>query len=131
MATTFDPWLQACLSAGQGGPDFLWPHTRGTPFNCTLQLEGDWTGATMAGQLRVAPDAAGDPVASFTVSPANVVTIDDETFTEFAFSLSSGTTYPADNNGDALVQLSLTVWLTPSGDTEGFFAGGVFELKEA
>lgn len=131
MATTFDPWLRACLAAGQGGPEFLWPHTRGTADSWTLQLEGDWTGATMAGRLRISPDAAGDPVASFAVAPPAVVSIDGETFTNFAFSLSAGTTFPADNNGDALVELALTTWLTPAGGAETFFAGGVFELKEA
>jgi len=128
MNTTFDAWLRECEAAGQGGPDFVWRGLRGTAASWALVLDGNWTGATMRGILRLSPDAAGDPLVSFTVSSPTVTTVEGETTTRFAFSLTGSQIngLPADTDGDGVARFALLTWLTPSGGTESFFMGGVF-----
>jgi hypothetical protein len=63
MATHFDGWLSA-LRAAQKGPVTLYAH-RGLVFGTNVILPGDLTGATLRGQVRIGPEAPGDPLATF------------------------------------------------------------------
>lgn len=128
--TTFDAWLAECQADGKGGPEWRWRGLRGTAGSWAVVLDGDWTGATMRAILRVGPDAVGDPTETFAVAGPVVTTLAGETTTRFAFSLTGAeiAALPPDSDGDGLVRLALLTWLTPSGGSEGFFAGGVFTV---
>lgn len=120
--TTFDEWLRQLRAAGKLAPNGI-NIDRGVPFTWTFALGGDWTGATIASSLRLAPDANGATVANFTVSNDGVV----GGATEFTISLTNVQTaaLTADTDGDALVQLAWDVLFTPSGGTKMRLFGGV------
>lgn len=134
MATTFDTWLAACHAAGKGGARWIWTATRGLAYTGVVDMDGDWTGATMAAYVRQQPDAAGDPLVEFTVTGPVVATVDGAPRSVFTFTLASGTganstgILPADDDGDGVVDLPLFVTITPSASSEQLYAGGIMRV---
>jgi hypothetical protein len=112
--TTFDDWLRQLRAAGKLAPAGI-SIDRGLPFNWTMAIGGDWTGATVTSSLRLSPDAAGAPVRDFTVNPMGYSPTLDAT--EYKLSLTKNETagLPADTDGDGLVQLAWDVLLLPDG----------------
>lgn len=121
--TTFDEWLRQLRAAGKLAPNGI-NIDRGMPFAWTFALGGNWTGATIASSLRLAPEA--EPVvANFTAANEGYDAGADAT--TFTISLSGAQTaaLTADTDGDALVRLAWDVLLTPSGGTTMRLLGGV------
>ena len=119
MATPFDEWLRQLAASGKGG--FTLPAaTRGRKYSFGFQATADFTGATLRGEVRLAPDAGGAALATFTCSGPTVAL----GVTTFTIVLLAGTganstgILPADGDGDGLVELAVDVLLTPSGGVE-------------
>lgn len=121
---SFDDWLR-WLKSAQKGPVTLYA-SRGRVFAATVTINADYTGASMRGEVRLGPDAAGIPEATFTVSaPAVVsgVTTFDVTMTAAAVD-----GLPAATAGDGLAQFAFDLLLTPSGGDEELLFGGTFSV---
>lgn len=124
---TFEPWLAQLAAAGKG-PVTLYA-TRGRAWRTTITLAGNWTGATMRGQIRLEPDAAAS-LASFTIT--GPVVVGDST--QFTLSLAAGAganstgVLPADSAGENFIELPFDLLLTPSGGVEDLLFGGNFIL---
>ena len=124
---TFDPWLAQLAAAGKG-PVTLYAF-RGRAFSQTITLSGNWTGATMRGQIRLEPDAATS-LAAFTVT--GPVIVGDAT--QFTISLAAGSganstgVLPADAAGENYIELPFDLLMTPAGGAEDTLFGGVFTL---
>ena len=129
MNAPFEEWLDACTAAARGGRDLVWNAARGLAFSGAAVLDGDWTGAEMAGTLRAMPDSGG-ALGSFTVT-GPVVT---GTTSTFIFTLAAGTganstgALPADVTGEGVAELALLLLLTPAGGTQDLFMGGTFRV---
>jgi len=121
MASTFEAWLRQ-LAAARQGPVAM-QIDRGVAFRTRLVVGAPLSGAVLAGSLRLAPDAGGAVLASFTCGAAEI----DGDYTGFAVTLTSVQTaaLPADTDGDALVELAFDFLLTPSGGTQKRLFGGV------
>lgn len=134
MATTFDTWLAACAAAGKGGARWIWTAMRGFKYTAVIDLDGDWTGATMAAYVRQQPDAVGDPLVTFSVTGPVVATLGGVTTSAFTFELVAGTganstgILPADTDGDAVLDLPLFITITESGGSAELFAGGIMRV---
>jgi hypothetical protein len=120
----FDDWLR-WLKSAKKGPVTL-SATRGRAFGATIILNADYTGATLAGQIRLGPDANGAPLESFTCS-APIVASGTTTF-DISLSDSEVASLPAAPSGDGYTELAYDLLLTPSGDTEELLFGGTFSL---
>lgn len=126
--TDFDDWLRG-LAAAQKGPVDLPAATRGMAWSVPVELDGDWTGSTLAGDIRMAPDAA---MAEATYSITGPVVADG--VSTFTVTLASGTgadstgSIPADTDRDGVVKLPTAFRVTPSGGTEELLFGGTFTL---
>lgn len=93
---------------------------RGTDFSLTFNFgDIDYSGATFAGQLRLTPDAAGDPVASFTVGTPTFSGGD----TSVVFSLSDSVTYPPAAEPGRTLKLYMDFKITAGGLVDRFAAG--------
>jgi hypothetical protein len=123
MSTTFDDWLRQLAAAGKLARSGI-AIDRGLPFAWTFALGGDWTGATIASSLRLAPDAEGDAVEDFTC-PNDGYSADLDA-TEFTLALTALQTaaLTADDDGDGLATLAWDVLFTPSGGDEMRLFGG-------
>lgn len=122
--TPFDDWLQQ-LAAAKKGP---WPIPihRGLPFEYVIALEGNWTGSTLIGGLRLSPDAPDPVLVSFTVTGPVVVA----SVSTFTLSLTKVQTaaLPSDAEADGVVELVYDLLFTPSGGTQQRLFGGVANL---
>lgn len=120
----FDDWLAALGAAGKG--PFTLFASRGRVWSFALRLAGDWTGATLRGQVRSAPDAGGSAPATFTVSSVSV----SGGYSSFILSLTATQTgaLPAPAAGDGKVDLIYDLLLTPSGGDEELLFGGIFTV---
>lgn len=93
---------------------------RGTDFTLTFNFgDIDYSGATFAGQLRLTPDAAGDPVAAFTVGTPTFSGGD----TSVTFSLGNSLSFPAAAEPGRTLKLYMDFKITVSGKIERFAAG--------
>lgn len=123
MATQWDDWLRQ-LAAARKGPVTLYA-SRGRAFETTITLAADYTGSTLRGQVRAAPDAASN-LASFTVSGPTVAGGQ----TSFVISLAAGSganstgVLPQDSSGEGSISLPFDLLLTPSGENEELLFGG-------
>lgn len=122
--TTFDEWLRQLRAAGKLAPNGI-NIDRGLPFAWTFALGGDWTGATIASSLRLAPDTGGVTIEDFAASNDGYDAGADAT--EFTISLTDVQTaaLTVDTDGDGLVRLAWDVLFTPSGGTQMRLFGGV------
>jgi hypothetical protein len=119
----FDDWLRWLRSA-QKGPATL-TASRGRDYPGFLRLSGDFTGATLRGQIRIEPDAAGAPLTTFTVSGPVV----EDGVTTFTISLTGVEidALPAAPIGDGAAQFAYDLLMTVGGD-EDLLLGGVFAV---
>lgn len=95
---------------------------RGTDYSLTFNFgEIDYSGATFAGQLRLTPDAAGDPVTSFTVGTPTLIGSD----TSVVFTLSDTVTdeLPAAAEPGRTLRLYMDFKITTGGLVDRFAAG--------
>lgn len=128
MSTTFDDWLSA-LRAGGLLLDSIPPATRGLKWEEPVEVEGDWTGATLEGTVSVSPDAP-TPLATMTVSGPVVAS----GVSTWLVSLAAGTganstgALPDDDAGAGYVELPCMFRLTPSGGDQATLRGGLFTV---
>ena len=126
MGTTFNEWLNQLGRAGKG-PLSLPPAIRGEAWSCPVELEGDWTGSSLTGAVRIAPDAPS-VVVNFTISGP----VFDNDVTSFILSLDGNQTdspvIPSDVDADGVTQLPFLLRLTPSGGIEEPLLGGSFTV---
>lgn len=95
---------------------------RGTYFGLTFNFgDVDYSGATFAGEVRLTPDAAGDPVASFTVGTPTFSGGD----TSVLFALASSVTYPPASEPGRTLKLYMDFKITNGGLIERFAAGSL------
>lgn len=123
--TTFDEWLKE-LAIAQKGPVTL--HVdRGLPFNYLFALQADYTGSSLIGSIRLAPDAPDPALVSFTVTGPTV----SDGITTFGLSLTKTQTgaLPADDDADGVTRLAYDLLFTPSGGTQQRLFGGVVAIK--
>jgi hypothetical protein len=125
----FDDWLRDLAAAGKGGITLT--ARRGLAFNLLFTLPGDWTGATLEGQVRTAPDAASS-LSAFTCSTG---TYDAGLgLTPFTATLDAGTgvgstgVLTAAPTGDPHADFVFDLLLTPSGGDKELLFGGVLRL---
>jgi hypothetical protein len=123
--TTFDDWLRR-LAAAQLLVDPIPPAFRGLKWEQPVEIEGDYTGATLEGSVAVNPGA--DALADFTMSGPTVA----DGFSTWIASLSTAQTaaLAGDGDGDAIVELAAMFRLTPSGGTKAVLMGGTFTVME-
>lgn len=126
-----ESWLQRLKAAGKGGIRLdANPATRGRAWSMPVVLPADFTGATMRGQIRLEPDAAGAALAEFAVSGPVVA---DGTST-FTLSLDAGTganstgILPADADADGAEDFPFDILLPPDGGTEELLVGGILPV---
>jgi hypothetical protein len=135
MATTFDDWLRALAAAGKGGSLLsttdLPPATRGLAWSLPIQIQGDYSAATLVGAIRATPDAAS---ALATVAIASPAYNSSTNYTTWTASLASGTgsnstgALPADTDGNGIEAFPISFLITPSGGTQSLLFGGAFTL---
>lgn len=133
MTTTFDTWLATLARAGKYvPPDGLTPATRGLAWSAPIELAGDWTGATLTGFIRSAPDAADPPMATFTVSALTYDAGDDVTVWTVSLASGSGTdstgSLASDSDGDGVEALPCAFYLTPAGGDNELLFGTAFTV---
>lgn len=117
--TQFPDLMAVAARDGEGGLAVEPPAiTRGEDFAMTLALPastafGDWTSGAFAAVLRASPGAAGDPLATYSITvgtPASGVT--PVTFTLLAANQSG---LPAVSAATGLAEVFLGIRYTPSG----------------
>lgn len=121
--SAFPEWL-AQLRAARAGPVTL-TASRGRLFRQVITIRSLYPGSTLRGEVRVRPDAAGSPIAEFTVDGP---TIGDGTTT---FVISLGPTAldeVAAAPGQDFVELAYDLLLTPDADGARLLFGGSFNL---
>jgi hypothetical protein len=130
--TPFDPWLRALAAAGQGGDAlYLPPATRGLAWSEPIEIEGNWTGATIAGTISLVPDAAS-PLATFAISALAYDATADVTLWVASLAAGAGAnatgSLPGDPDGDGVVELPCSFRLTPAGGQAETLFGAVFTV---
>lgn len=120
-----DEWRRQLAAMNKGPLDLR--TGRHAPFARTISLPGNLTGATLTGQVRLYPDAPGDPLVAFTVGALAVV----GARTEFPISLTevqleNPAIIPAAPAGEGEVTLVYDLHLTPSGGAREPLWGGHF-----
>lgn len=136
MKTDFDEWLAVLAAGNKGGPDIspgiIPAAVRGNAWVCPIELPGDWSGVTIAGAIRVAPDA-GAVLATFTVTSGTYSS--GAQTTTFTASLASGTgtnstgALPADTDGNGLAVFPAAFTITPSGGVAELLLGFAFIVQ--
>jgi hypothetical protein len=130
--TNFELWLRR-LAAAQLRVDSIPPAFNGLKWEEPIEIEGDWTGATLEGSVCIEPNAT--PLASFTIT-GPVVADGVSTWTA---SLAAGTganstgklwSDAGDTDGDAVIELAAMFRLTPNGGSKSVLMGGVFSVLE-
>ena len=120
-----DEWLRQLAAANKRGAKLR--TGRHEPFTRVISLPGDFTGAVLVGQVRLYPDAPGDPLASFTVTGPVVA----GGRSKFTISLTEAqmenpAIIPAAPAGDGEVTLVYDLLLTPLGQPRGLLMGEEF-----
>lgn len=123
--TTFDPWLQQ-LREAQKGPVTL-QIDRGLPWQYSLALQADYTGATLKGSIRLTPDTPDPTLADFTVS-GPVVADGVSTFT-LSLTKTQTAALPSDTDRDGVSEFAFDLLITPDGGIEQRLFGGVAVVK--
>lgn len=131
MNTQFDEWLRQLAAAQKGGVTFP-AATRGRQWLQNIILPGDWTGYDMKAQVRLYPDAPGDPLATCAVNGPYLVD-GDTTFQlrlDAASAPNSTGSLPADSELEGIVQFAIDILLTPKtgGGAPELLMGGVLPL---
>jgi hypothetical protein len=123
--TQWTDWLGQLAAAGKG-PVPISDVVRGRDWLWGVNLDADFTGASLAGDVRAAPDASGDPLATFTVS-GPVVT---DGVSRFTISLDAAATaaLPADGDGNGVEAWPYMLFLTPAGGAAELLIGGALTL---
>lgn len=126
--TTFDPWLRELTRAGKG-PLPLKAATRGLKWERPVELEGDFTGATLTAKLRLYPDAAAVLATCAVTGPVVAAGLSTWTISLAAGSGSNSTgALPADGDLDGVEYFAFAIHLTPSGGNEDLLLGGALPV---
>lgn len=123
--SAFDDWLQQLAAAGRG-PVVFKTCSRGRVFEYLFSLEGDWTGATIASEVRLYPDAGGAALATFNCT-GPVVAGGASVFT-MALTAIETAALPAAPTGEGFIELAVDVLITPSGGDEQLLFGGTLPV---
>lgn len=125
--SSFDDWLLSLAAANKGGAVAKIYATRGNAWSMVIQLDAAYSGSSLAGKLRLYPDAAGAELVAITCSSPSV----SGSTTTFTVSLTAIQTaaLPAAPLGAGVIELAYTFELTPSGGVAEVLFGGVFELQ--
>jgi hypothetical protein len=136
MKTDFDEWLALLAAGNKGGPDLcpgvIPAAVRGQAWTCAIELPGDYSGATIAGAIRVTPDA---PSALATMTVTSGTYSGATNTTTFTASLAAGTgsnstgALPADTDGNGYVALPAALTITPSGGSPELLMGWAFIVQ--
>jgi hypothetical protein len=126
--TTFDTWLRELARAGKG-PLPLKGATRGLKWERPVELEGDWTGATLTAKVRQYPDAAA-VLATCTVSGPVVAAGVSTWMVSLAAGSGANSTgvLPADADLDGVEYFAFAIHLAPSGGDEDLLLGGALPV---
>ena len=117
-----DEWLRQLAAANKLGEK--WRPGRHEPWTQVIDLPGNFTGATLAGHVRLYPDAPGDPLVAFTVT-GPVVALGRSKFT-LALTEAQLEALPSAPAGDGSVALVYDLLLTPSGQPKERLFGEEF-----
>ena len=131
MATQFPEWI---AQLGRDGLLFTPPAIRrGVRRTFSILLAehpylGDWTDGVFECQIRSAPDAAGDPLAAFTVT----VGTPSDSITQVQFDLEpeDQADLPPDD-GEGVIRLPIDVVYTPTGESGELVGGGMIAVLGA
>lgn len=115
-------WLRQLAAANKRGVALRVP--RHAPFSQAISLPGDFTGATLIGQVRLYPDAAGAAQVAFTVA-GPVVASGRSKFT-VTLTEAQLEALPAAPVGEAEVTLVYDLLLTPAAGTKELLFGEEF-----
>lgn len=124
MKTTFEPWLDHMDRAGKGGRALVQRGERGRTVRIVVNLDGDWTGATLRGEVRISPDAIGDPIAPIIFSPPVVV----GGVSTFVGTIASATVFPAPAPGEEVAAFPFDLLFKPAGEEEALLIGSALEI---
>ncbi|MBB3035370.1 hypothetical protein [Alteriqipengyuania lutimaris] len=119
MQSNHPVWL-AQLARDKKGGKALPSITRGQAYTASVGFPVDVSGDSFAGQLRLSPDAAGDPLADFTVTPGDYA--DGSTIVTLSLSAGQTGALPADGDADGLEEVVFEVLRNGA----RCFAGNVF-----
>lgn len=121
--TAFDDWLGAMRLLATT-PTLT--AMRGSAFAELIEIDGDWTGSTLQGAIRLTPDAPDPTLADFVITGPTVT----DGVSAWSVSLASATTtaLPADSDLDGKAEFPCAFHLTPSGGTNEPLFGGTFLL---
>lgn len=125
--TTFEEWLRK-LGSSALLVDPIPPAFRGLKWQQPIEIEGDYTGATLEGSVSLEPGSA--VLATFSMSGPTVAA----GVSTWTASLSEVQTsaLTADSDRDFIVQLAAMFRLTPSGGNEAvLMAGTLFVMEQA
>lgn len=127
MLTQWKTWLAAEKAAGRGGAIWPDPIVRGLPFRFTLAIPADVSADAFKLQLCAAPDADGDPLASFTVTVGDFA--DGITPVTFDLPASAVDALPPDTGGEGLVGLVGDILHLPADGIPARAAAFVFPIS--
>ena len=105
---------------------------RYVPFSFAIDVQGlDLTGATLAAQVRLTPDASGNPLATFAISAPSVAPTGGVPTSSITLSLTQAqmeTMPPAPEPGDPL-SLAWDLVVTPGGGSAYVLLAGSFTVQ--
>jgi len=130
MTSQLQEWLLQLQNDGLGGPKAEMPAIpRGKDHTVTLELAGDFSAAAFVMNVRLAPDAPGDPLATFNCSPgafANGVTP-----VTLQLLAADQTNIPADADSTFVLDLVYEIDCTPAGGVRYTLAAGIQPVRGA
>ncbi len=118
----WDDWLASLRSAGMLADLSTAPATRGLKWEEPIEIDGDWTGASLEGSVSASPD--GGTLATFTIT-GPVVASGVSTFTA-SLSAAGTSALPTDTDANGKTELPCMFRLTPSGGDKDTLFGGIF-----
>ena len=122
-----EEWLRQLAAANKRGAKIR--TGRHESFARVVSLPGDFTAAVLVGQVRLYPDAPGDPLASFTVTgPVVAAGRSKFTLSLTEAQIENPAIIPAAPAGDGEVTLVYDLLLTPSGSPRGLLMGEEFTV---
>lgn len=113
--TTFDTWLAQHKAAGSGGVILPLTIDRGGAFAEVMAVQGNRSADAFAASLRANPDASGSTLADFTITVGAYNAASDLTPVTLALTKAATAALPADDEGDGVIYLAMTMLWDPAG----------------
>ena len=131
MTSKWDSWLEQLQRALKGGIRVA-PANRGAAWTQLVTMPGNLTTATLRGQVRIAPDNAGTPLAAFSFTSITYDAPSDRS--SFTASLAAGvganstSALPSDTDMDGVEEFPFDILITRSGSPEEVLFGGLLPV---